>query len=93
MNQQVVQQQHQDSGNEQLFAELLAHDAGSPPHLEPETGLPPLETEIGLPALETETNSPPHLETETDSPALGTEPHSLLRVVSRRRLYKLFASH
>src|SRR2546421_1808591 len=35
----------QDSGNEQLSAELLAHDAGSPPHLEPETHLPPLETE------------------------------------------------
>ena len=83
----------QDFGNEQLSAELLAHDARSPPHLEPETGLPPLETETGLPALgtetadalRTETSSPPHLETETDSPALGTEPHSLLRVVPRRR--------
>ena len=32
----------QDSGNEQLSAELLAHDAGSPLHLEPETHLPPL---------------------------------------------------
>ena len=80
----------QDSGNEQLSAELLAHDAGSPPHLEPETHLPPLETEIGLPALgtettdalRTETSLPPHLETETDSPALGTEPHSL---IPRRR--------
>src|SRR5437868_13951047 len=76
----------QDSGNEQLSAELLAHDAGSPPHLEPETHLPPLETEIGLPALETETadalrtetSSLSHLETKTDSPALGTEPHSLM---------------
>ena len=44
----------QDSGNEQLSAKLLAHDAGSSPHLEPETHLPPLETEIGLPALGTE---------------------------------------
>ena len=35
----------QDSGNKQLSAELLAHDAGSPPHLEPETGLPALGTE------------------------------------------------
>src|SRR5437588_568963 len=81
----------QDFGNEQLSAELLAHDAGSPPHLEPETYLPPLETEIGLPALgtettdalRTETSLPSHLETETDSPALGTEPHSL---IPRRRL-------
>src|SRR6185436_1820959 len=80
----------QDSGNEQLSAELLAHDAGSPPHLEPETHLPPLETEIGLPALgtettdalRTETSLSPHLETETDLPALGTEPHSL---IPRRR--------
>src|SRR6266496_2975425 len=47
----------QDSGNEQLSAELLVHDAGSPPHLEPETHLPPLETEIDLPALGTETHS------------------------------------
>ena len=47
----------QDSGNEQLSAELLAHDARSPPHLEPETGLPPLETETGLPALGTESHS------------------------------------
>src|SRR6184192_2053232 len=47
----------QDSGNEQLSAELLAHDAGSPLHLEPETHLPPLETEIGLPALGTEPHS------------------------------------
>src|SRR5207245_10617250 len=29
----------QDSGNEQLSAELLVYDAGSPPHLEPETHL------------------------------------------------------
>ena len=80
----------QDSGNEQLSAELLAHDAGSPPHLEPETHLPPLETEIGLPALgtettdalRTETSLPPHLETETDSSALETELHSL---IPRRR--------
>ena len=80
----------QDSGNEQLSAKLLAHDAGSSSHLEPETVLPPLETEIGLPALgtetaetlRTETSSPPHLGTETDSPALGTETH---RVVPRRR--------
>lgn len=63
-----------DSGNEQLSAELLAHDAASSPHLEPETGLPSLETEIGLPALGT----------ETDLPALGTEPHSLLSVPRRR---------
>src|SRR5436305_3261412 len=48
----------QDSGNEQLSAELLAHNAGLPPHLEPETGLPPLETKIGLPALGTETGLP-----------------------------------
>jgi hypothetical protein len=74
----------QDSGNEQLSTELLTHDAGSPPHLEPETGLQPLGTETAD-ALRTETSSPPHLETETDSPALGTEPHSLLRVVPRRR--------
>ena len=87
MNQQVVQQQ---PGNEQLSAELLAHDAGSLPHLEPETHLPPLETEIGLPALwtettdalRTETSLPPHLKTETDSPALGTKLHSL---IPRRR--------
>src|SRR5205085_4790306 len=45
----------QDFSNEQLSAKLLAHDAGSPPHLEPETYLSLLETEIGLPALETET--------------------------------------
>ena len=64
----------QDSGKEQLSAELLAHDAGISPHLEPETGLPPLETEIGLPT-----------EIADDSSALGTEPHSLLRVVSKRR--------
>src|SRR5437764_10064824 len=83
MNQQVVQQQ---PGNEQLYAELLAHDAGSLPHLEPETHLPPLETEIGLPdlgtettdALRTETSLLPHLETETDLPALETESHSLI---------------
>src|SRR5207245_3714911 len=83
MNQQVVQQQQ---FNEQLSAKLLAHDAGSPPHLEPETHLPSLETEIGLPALGTETTDalktkpslPSHLETETDSPALGIEPHSLI---------------
>ena len=68
----------QDSGNKQLSAKLLAHDAGSPPHLESETHLLPLETEIGLPALRTETSLPPHLETETDSPALKTEPHSLI---------------
>ena len=36
-------------------------------------------------ALRTETGSPSHLGTETDSPALGTEPHSLLRVVPKRR--------
>src|SRR5204862_7437174 len=41
----------QDSGNKQLSAKLLVHDAESPPHLEPETYLSPLETEIGLPAL------------------------------------------
>src|SRR2546423_7740515 len=91
MNQQVVSTTTiQDSGNEQLSAELLAHDAGSPSHLEPETHLSSLETEIGLPALgtetadalRTETSLPPHLETETDSPALGTEPHSL---IPRRR--------
>src|SRR5207248_757862 len=35
----------QDSGNEQLSAELLAHDARSPPHLEPETDSPALGTE------------------------------------------------
>ena len=68
----------QDSGNEQLSAELLAHDVGSSSHLEPETGLPPLETKIGLPALETETSSPPHLGTETDSPALATEPRRVV---------------
>src|SRR2546423_1663845 len=80
----------QDSGNEQVSAELLAHDAGSPLHLEPETHLSSLETEIGLSALgtetadtlRTETNLPPHLETETDSPTLGTESHSL---IPRRR--------
>ena len=71
----------QDSGNEQLSAELLAHDVGPQPHLEPETGLTPLETETAD-ALRIETSSLPHLETETDSPALGTEPH---RVVPRRR--------
>ena len=60
---------------------MLAHDAGSPPHLEPETGLPALGTETAD-TLRTETSLPPHLETETDSPALGTEPH---RVVPRRR--------
>ena len=80
----------QDSGNKQLSAELLAHDVGPQPHLEPETGLTPLETEIGLPALgtetadalRTETSSLLYLETETNSPALGTELH---RVVPRRR--------
>src|ERR1051325_9257406 len=51
-------------GNEQLSAKLLAHDAGSPQHLESETGSPALGTETGLPALGT----------EPDSPALGTEP-------------------
>src|SRR6185437_14107742 len=71
----------QDSGNEQLSAELLAHDAGSPPHLETETHLPALGTEI-TDALRTETSLSPHLETETDSPALGTELHSL---IPRRR--------
>ena len=68
----------------------MAHDAGSPLHLEPKTHLPPLETEIGLPALETETTDAlrtetsltPYLETETDSSALGTEPYSL---IPRRR--------
>jgi hypothetical protein len=49
----------QDSGNEQLSTELLTHDAGSPPHLEPETGLQPLGTETAD-ALRTETSSPPH---------------------------------
>ena len=62
-----------DSGNEQLSAELLVHDAASSPHLEPETGLPPLETETA-----------DALRTETDLPALGTEPHSLLSVPRRR---------
>src|SRR5256885_2050130 len=48
----------QDSGNEQLSAELLAHDAGSPPYLKPETSLPShLETETDSPALGTEPHS------------------------------------
>src|SRR6185295_15163666 len=47
----------QDSGNEQLSAELLAHDAGSPSHLEPETHLPHLETKTDSPALGTEPHS------------------------------------
>src|ERR1043166_10315513 len=46
----------QDSGNEQLSAKLLAHDAGSPPHLESETGLPALGTKTGSPALGTKTD-------------------------------------
>src|SRR5436853_7027244 len=41
----------QDSGNEQLSAELLAHDVGSPLHLEPKTHLSPLETELKLQML------------------------------------------
>ena len=61
----------QDSGNKQLSAKLLTHNAGSPLHLETETGLPPLETEIGLPALRTEIGLPT-LETETAN-ALKTE--------------------
>ena len=91
----------QDSGNEQLSAKLLAHDAGSLSHLEPETHLPPLETEIGLSALgtettdalRTETSLPPHLETETDSPALGTEPHSLIPRRYPRRYTQVTAEH
>ena len=87
----------QDPGK-QLSAELLAHDAGLPQHLESETGLPALESETGLPALGTETglsalgtetSSPPHLETETDSPALGTELHSLIP----RRCPRRYTSH
>ena len=68
----------QDSGNEQLSAELLAHDAGPQPHLEPETGLTPLETETAD-ALRTETSSLPPLETEIGLPALGTETADALR--------------
>src|SRR5438270_4720888 len=91
MNQQVVQQQQfKNSGNEQLSAELLAYDAGSPLHLDPETHLSPLETEIGLSALgtetedalRTETSLPPHLDTETDSSTLRIKPQSL---IPRRR--------
>ena len=52
---------------------MLAHDAGSPPHLESETGLPALGTETA-----DAFSLPPHLETETDSSALGTELHSLI---------------
>ena len=66
----------QDPGK-QLSAELLAHDAGSPQHLESETGLPALGTETGSPALGTETGLPA-LGTETGLPALGTELHSLI---------------
>src|SRR6266496_4243582 len=47
----------QDSGNEQLSAKLLAYDAGSPSHLDPETHLPPLETGTDSPALGTEPHS------------------------------------
>ena len=68
----------QDSGNEQLSAELLAHDAGPQPHLEPETGLTPLETETAD-ALRTETSLPPPLETAIGLPALGTETADALR--------------
>src|SRR5689334_18820322 len=56
----------QDSGNEQLSTKLLAHDAGSPLHLESKTHLSSLETEIGLPALGTETTNA--LRTETSLP-------------------------
>jgi hypothetical protein len=69
----------QDSGNEQLSAELLAHDVGPQPHLEPETGLTPLETETAD-ALRTETSLPPPLETEIGLPALGTETADALRI-------------
>ena len=69
----------QDSGNKQLSAELLAHDVGPQPHLEPETGLTPLETETAD-ALRTETSLPPPLETEIGLPALGTETADALRI-------------